>query len=220
MNNIQDVSSSLLASLNGSAAASKTEDDPQDRFLKLLVTQMKNQDPLNPLDNAQVTSQLAQISTVSGIDKLNATLQTMVSGFDASQSLAAANMIGRGVLVPGSTLQLANGQALFGVDLPQPADKVTVTIQDSSGKAIHSVDLGPQQAGALSFQWDGTTDSGAAAAQGGYAFTVSATVAGQKVDAQALAVGLVDSVTRGTQGVRLNLGTLGSVPLADVKEIL
>ncbi len=74
MNNIQDVSSSLLASLNGSAAASKTEDDPQDRFLKLLVTQMKNQDPLNPLDNAQVTSQLAQISTVSGIDKLNATL--------------------------------------------------------------------------------------------------------------------------------------------------
>ena len=220
MNTIQEVSSSLLASVNGTSSTAKTEDDPQDRFLKLLVTQMKNQDPLNPLDNAQVTSQLAQISTVSGIDKLNTTLQTMATGFDASQSLAAANMIGRGVLVPGSTTHLANGQAVFGVDLAQPADKVTVTMQDSSGKAIHSVDLGPQQAGALSFQWDGTTDGGAPAAEGTYTFKVNATVAGKNVDAQALAVGLVDSISSGAQGVRLNLGTLGSVALSDVKEIL
>jgi flagellar basal-body rod modification protein FlgD len=220
MNTIQDVSSSLLASLNGAGTAAKTGDDPQDRFLKLLVTQMKNQDPLNPLDNAQVTSQLAQISTVSGIDKLNTTLQSMVSGLDASQSLSATSMIGRGVLVPGSTLQLANGKAQFGVDLLQPADKVTVTVLDGSGKAIHSVDLGPQQAGALGFQWDGATDSGAAAADGSYTFKVSATVAGKNVDAQGLSAGLVDSVTRGTQGVRLNLGTLGSAALADVKEIL
>src|SRR6266581_9760134 len=90
----------LINSFNQAGKQSSVTENIQDRFLKLLVTQMKNQDPLNPMDNAQVTTQLAQISTVSGIDKLNATLQTMVSGFDASQSLAAANMIGRGVLVP------------------------------------------------------------------------------------------------------------------------
>ena len=82
--------------------------------LKLLVTQMKNQDPLNPLDNAQVTSQLAQISTVNGIEKLNATHQTMASSFTAGQSLQATDMIGKDVLVPGSTLQLAGGSGIFG----------------------------------------------------------------------------------------------------------
>src|SRR6478672_4462777 len=107
---------------NSSSAAQPAADDPQDRFLKLLVTQMKNQDPLNPLDNAQVTSQLAQISTVNGIEKLNTTLQTMASSFAAGQSLQAAGMIGKDVLIPASTLRLAGGSALFGIDLKQPAD--------------------------------------------------------------------------------------------------
>src|SRR5450830_976051 len=98
-------------SVTGSSAA-------QDRFLTLLVTQLKNQDPLSPMDNAQITSQMAQISTVSGIDQLNATLQSMAASFSAGQSLQATAMIGHSVFVPGSTLQLQNGAAPFGVDLP------------------------------------------------------------------------------------------------------
>ena len=78
---------------------------------------MKNQDPLNPLDNAQVTSQLAQISTVNGIEKLNATIQTMASNINAGQSLQAATMIGKDVLVPGSDLRLTGGGGIFGVEL-------------------------------------------------------------------------------------------------------
>src|SRR3954466_4446382 len=95
---------SVLAAMNPSAAATdkSTAVAAQDRFMTLLVTQMKNQDPLNPLDNAQVTSQLAQLSTVTGVDKLNATLESMMSSFQSSQSLQAANMIGHGVLVPGT----------------------------------------------------------------------------------------------------------------------
>src|SRR3990172_2141446 len=88
--------------------------EQEDRFLKLLVTQMKNQDPLNPLDNAEVTSQMAQLSTVSGIEKLNTTLQAMSSSFASSQSLQAAGMIGRSVLAPGSSLSLQNGAAVGG----------------------------------------------------------------------------------------------------------
>jgi flagellar basal-body rod modification protein FlgD len=220
MNTIQDTGTSLLASLNGTQGATKTTaEDPQDRFLKLLVTQMKNQDPLCPLDNAQVTSQLAQISTVSGIDRLNTTMQTLATGFGASQSLAAANMIGRSVLVPGSTTQLSASGAVLGVDLAQPADKVTITISDSSGRPIHTMDLGPQGAGALAFQWDGATDSGATAVAGPYSFSVNAVVGGQKVDAQPLSMGLVDSVSQGTQGLKLNLGALGAIGLPDVRQI-
>src|SRR3990167_8083696 len=95
----------LFASFNakaGAAATASTAADTQDRFLKLLVTQMKNQDPLNPMDNAQVTSQMAQLSTVTGIDKLNVTLQALSDSMASSQSLQAASMIGYGVLVPGN----------------------------------------------------------------------------------------------------------------------
>ncbi len=89
----------------------------QNRFLKLLTTQLKNQDPLNPMDNAQMTSQLAQMSTVSGIEKLNTTLGKMLDIYDSGQSMQAAGLIGKHVLVPGNTLPLAGGQALGGAML-------------------------------------------------------------------------------------------------------
>ena len=100
------VSADLLAAMNPASSATSTDSTAatQDRFMKLLVTQMKNQDPLNPLDNAQVTSQLAQLSTVTGIDKVNATLQSLMGSMQPSQSLQAAGMIGHSVLAPGAGL--------------------------------------------------------------------------------------------------------------------
>ena len=204
---------------NTKSAAQPAADDPQDRFLKLLVTQMKNQDPLNPLDNAQVTSQLAQISTVNGIEKLNATMESMASGFTAGQSLQAANMIGHNVLIPGSALQLAQGGGVFGVDLAQPADQVKVTILDSAGNAVQVMDIGAQAAGSLPLTWDGKTSDGATAPDGNYTVSVSALRGDQQVDAQSLAFGMVQGVTQGSQGVQLNVGTLGSTGLANVKQI-
>ena len=201
-------------------AAPASGTDAQDRFLKLLVTQLQNQDPLNPMDNAQITSQMAQISTVSGIDKLNATLQSMATSFGANQSLQAAGMIGRQVLAPGSTLQLQNGAAAGGVELPQAADSVVVSILDGSGQLVHKVDLGAQPAGVLGFQWDGVVDSGASAAAGKYTFTVQAVQGGNKVDATVLELGLVGGVTQGKTGTLLNLNGLGTVALSDVRQVL
>jgi flagellar basal-body rod modification protein FlgD len=204
----------------GLPAATPGANEAQDRFLKLLVTQLKNQDPLNPMDNAQITSQMAQISTVSGIDKLNATLQSMATSFNADQSLQATAMIGRSVLVPGTGLQLQNGAALGGVSLAQAADKVEVTITDGSGQVLHKVDLGPQAAGVLGFQWDGLTDSGASAVPGNYSFSVEAVQGGKKLDAVTLARGVVGGVTQGTAGVMLKLNGMGSVALTDVKQVM
>lgn len=211
----------ILAGLNTAretAGADKT--DPQDRFLTLLVTQLKNQDPLNPLDNAQVTSQLAQISTVDGIERLNATLQALMTSSSDGQALQAAALVGHGVLVPGSGLALREGMAIGGVELAEAADRVTVTIKDANGIAVKTLDLGPRPAGSVAFSWDGTSNSGAAAADGSYTAAVAATRGDTKVGATALELGIVSSVARSSTGVRLNVGALGIFGLDDIKQIL
>lgn len=215
-----DAAATIAAPSAPAAAGKPGASEAQDRFLKLLVTQLKNQDPLNPMDNAEITSQMAQISTVSGIDTLNATLRELAAGLSASQSLQATAMIGRSVLARGSGLQLQNGTASGGVDLPQAADKVVVSIRDGSGLVLHKVDLGPQAAGVLGFQWDGVTDGGASAVPGSYSFAVEAVQGGNKIDATALALGLVSGVTQGKEGVALKLNGGGSVALSDVKQVM
>lgn len=213
------VSASLPAAMNPVGVSNPTS-ATQDRFLKLLVTQMKNQDPLNPLDNAQVTSQMAQLSTVTGIDKVNATLEALNGSFQSSQALQAAGMIGHGVFVPGANVTLTGGKALFGAELDGAADSMQVTIRDAAGKAIHKIDLGPQQGGVVALQWDGTTDSGRLAADGNYTFELNATRGGQKVGAAALSFGQVASVSTGAAGVKLNLLNIGAANLADIRQIL
>jgi len=219
MSTIQDATTvNPFAPYGTKNTAKSAADDVQDRFLKLLVTQMKNQDPLNPLDNAQVTTQLAQISTVNGIEKLNATIEAMASSFTSGQSLQAATMIGKDVLVPGSTLQLA-GSSVFGVELAQAADQVKVSIHDASGQVVRVIDLDGQSAGPLTLKWDGKTSDGAQAVDGVYNISVSALRDEEKIEAQTLSLATVQGVSQGNQGVRLNLGALGTVSLADVKEI-
>ncbi len=206
--------------VNTGNTLSATSTNTQDRFLKLLVAQMKNQDPMNPLNNAQVTTQMAQISTVTGVSQLNTTLKSMAAAFASSQALQAASVIGHDVLAPGNTLTLQSGVATGGVDLPGPADKVVISILDSAGKAIRRVDLGSQQAGSLTFKWDGKTDDGATAANGTYSFKVNATQGGKDVKPVSLAMGTVSGVTLGANGAVLNVDGLGTVAMADVKQIL
>ncbi|MBC7512981.1 MAG: flagellar hook assembly protein FlgD [Herminiimonas sp.] len=213
----------LLASVNTAktkAADASSAAGAQDRFLTLLVTQMKNQDPLNPMDNAQVTSQLAQLSTVSGIDKLNTTLEALKGNYQSSQSLQAASLIGHGVLLPGSSTTLANGKALMGIDVTEAADDVKLTIRDASGRAIHTMDLGRQEIGTLPLEWDGKTDTGAAAVSGQYKFEVTATRGGEKTAAEALSFGQVSSVSTNAHGVKLNVPNIGAVDLASVRQFL
>jgi len=209
-----------LASAKDAGGTKAAADDPQSKFLKLLVAQLKNQDPLNPVDNAQMTSQMAQISTVTGIDQLNTTLQQMASSFAATQSMQAAAMIGRNVLVPGSELQLQDGVAQGGVSLAQPVDKLTVSVVDASAQVLHKVDLGPQEAGVVNFEWDGVTDNGTKAASGSYSFKVEAVQAGNKIDALGLSMGRVTGVTQGASGTMLNVSGRAPVAVSDVKQVM
>ena len=225
ISNAQDTGSAaaLFASLNASsssAAKASTAADTQDRFLKLLVTQMKNQDPLNPMDNAEVTSQMAQLSTVTRIHKLNVTLQALSDSMASSQSLQAATMIGHGVLVPGAGVDMLNGVGFGGIDLAQSADKVDIAIYDQAGALVRNMHLGAQPVGLVNWQWDGRDNSGVSVADGSYLFAVDAAQAGKKADAAALQFGMVNSVTQGKQGVELSVGNLGGVALSQVRQIL
>lgn len=225
MATVQSTSSSTdpfaaIGATSKSATGAAAAEDPQDRFLKLLVTQLKNQDPLNPMDNAQMTSQLAQMSTVSGIEKLNTTLNSLVDGFANSQSMQAAGMIGKNVLVAGSQLSLSEGVAYGGINLAGAADQVKLSILNSAGQVVQTQDLGAHDAGVFNFVWDGKDDTGAAAADGVYKFSVSATQGGNKVTADSLQIGTVSALVRAKSGFLLDLGTLGTVDFNDVQQIL
>jgi len=192
----------------------------QDRFLKLLVTQMKNQDPLNPMDNAQVTSQMAQLSTVTGIDKLNSTVQSLSDNMTASQTLSATSMIGHGVLVAGSKIDLSNSQAIGGVDLTQPADSVKVLVKDAAGNLVRTLQLGAQKAGVAPLTWDGLNDAGVAVSNGSYTLAAEATSAGKTSAATTLSFGMVGGVTPTTSGAQLDVGNLGKFNLSAVKQVM
>ncbi len=208
---VTDTANSTTSAVKKSAA-----DETQDRFLKLLVTQMKNQDPLNPLDNAQVTSQMAQLSTVNGIEKLNATL----SAFTKAQAFQSVGMIGHHVLAPGDFVNLSGGKGVAGAELPSAADSVKVKIFDANNNLVRDLDLGKQNDGVVSFQWDGKANDGSSAPDGGYTFTVDATLAGKSVAPVGLSVGMVQSVLMDQVGPALSVQGMGLVDLSQVKQIL
>ncbi len=203
------------------ASTSPTSADSEQRFLKLLVTQLNNQDPLNPLDNAQLTSQLAQMSTVSGIEKLNTAFQSLLAQSGSGQVLQSAGLIGRTVLVPGQALALQQGAAVpFAVELPAGAESVKVSVSDAAGHTVRSFDLGTLPPGVKTVAWDGLGDNAAALADGSYTVNVVASNGGTAAPASALTYQKVTSVAQGSSGVSLELAAGARASLSDVRQIL
>ena len=214
---VSGTSSTSGTSSSGSSSSSASA--TQDKFLNLLVAQLQNQDPLNPMDNAQVTSQLAQINTVQGIESLNSTLQTLLGSYSTSQSMQAASMVGHYVFSDGNTMGLSGGAAIAGFTLDSPADKVTITVTAPNGQLVHTETLSNLDSGTNTFQWDGKTDAGATAADGTYTFAIAATSNGQKVTSTPLNVSRVDSVINSSSGPLLHTSS-GSMTWDKVKQIM
>jgi len=202
------------------ATASDAGPNTQDRFLKLLVTQMKNQDPLNPMDNAQVTSQMAQLSTVSGIDKVNSTLKALTDSMSAGQALSATSMIGHGALVPGSSLELNNGKAIAGLDLSQGAESVKVLIKDGANNIVRTLQLGAQKPGVVPVAWDGLDDAGKELPSGAYKIAAETAAGGKTTPISTLSFGMVAGVAPGSGGTKLDVGKLGMFNLSDIKQVM
>ncbi|MCX7240200.1 MAG: flagellar hook capping FlgD N-terminal domain-containing protein [Burkholderiales bacterium] len=188
----------------------------QDRFLKLLVAQLNNQDPMNPMDNAQMTSQMAQINTVSGIQQVNETLKTIGSQFTAMQLLQGTGMIGHDVLLQSNTLSVSAGKAAGAIDLAGNADKVTVQVLSPAGQVIDTLDLGAMTAGRHSFEWDASSYQGS----GSPTFKVSASSGANAVSTTSLARDAIVSVGSDGTAMTLQLRGRDAVAYDAVKAIL
>jgi flagellar basal-body rod modification protein FlgD len=204
--NTSNSTSSLFGAQRTSATETKSaSEDMQTRFLSLLMTQLKNQDPLNPTDANQMTAQLSQISTVSGIEKLNASMDKLLASYAGTQNMQAAAMIGKTVLVAGNGLALGENGAVGGVNLESAAQRVSVAIKDASGKVVLTQEL---------------NDAGEALAPGNYSFSVTASNGDNAVKVAALEAGMVNALTMTKDGVLLQLPNQKSVAYSDILQIL
>lgn len=216
------VPSSTLSDLGlGLQQPTKAKDQlGQKDFLKLLTTQLTNQDPTKPLDSTQFLGQIAQFSTVSGIQDLQKSFEALSTSLTSSQSLQAAGLVGHGVLYPSSTGYLeANGGLSGGVEVPA-SGQLVVEVTDSSGQVVRRLDYGTKPAGTAYFNWDGKDGSGGTMAPGSYGIRATVSQNGAAQAAQTLAAGMVESVSLGSNGLSLNLSGLGSVAFSDVRQII
>lgn len=181
----------------------------EDRFLKLLVAQMQNQDPLNPMDNAQVTSQMAQINTVSGLEQVNTSVLSLNSQLLQMQALQGATLVNRPVTLAGNQLSVEAGVGSGGFAITDKASSVEVQVKTAEGKLVDTVKLGPKEAGVHSFEWK----AGSVTNTQGYTFTVVAKNGTTAVSAQSLQFDRVTSVSTAGDKLTLALQRNGSVPM-------
>ena len=209
-----DAYSALNASSSGSGGTSKADEPGSaERFLKLLVTQMQNQDPLNPMDNAQITSQMAQINTVNGIETLNTSVQGLNSQFVQLQALSGAALVGHDITLQGNKFTVQDGKATGGFELASTADSVKVEILNSAGRVVDTLNLGAETAGRAGFEW-----AAPAADEGGqFTFRITAKSGAATVTATPLMRDLVLAVSSSANGLVLQTQNSGDVAYADVK---
>lgn len=188
-------------------------------FLRLMTEQLKNQDPLKPLEGTQMLGQLAQFSTVQGIDNMQNALGAVASVMESDQTLRAAALVGHDALVEAGTLDLKAGAGVKGEVVATRGGPIQIEIVDASGQVVRRMPAQAGGAGPVTYAWDGKTGAGAEAPAGRY--TVRAT-SGSGSDTESLAVRVaarVDSVSIEPNGLTLNLAGLGSHPLSAVRRI-
>ncbi|AXE32200.1 flagellar hook capping protein [Chromobacterium phragmitis] len=209
---------------NSSNSSATSAQAMQDNFLRLLTAQLNAQDPLNPMDNSQITSQMAQISQVAGLQTLNQTMQQLVSAQNATQSLMASSMINKNVLIAGNALPMpAAGQTVQGgVLLNGPASSVQVNVLDKNGNVVDSVPLKNPGKGMNTFSWDGKDASGnPLPADGAYTFQVQVTQIDKSgsTTATAYTTQQVKAVSWANGTPMLVLADNSQVPLANVAQM-
>jgi flagellar basal-body rod modification protein FlgD len=200
------------------AAASATGTSAQetsDRFLKLLVAQLQNQDPMNPMDNAAVTTQMAQIQTVTGVSTLNSSIQSLGNQFGQMQALQSVSLVGRDVTVPGNKVNVADGKATMNFDLSGAADTVKLEVLNGAGDVISTQDLGKLKSGMQSFAWDASKTTETT----NLSFRVTATNAGSEVKTTTLTRDTVRAVNTSGATLQLELKNSGMVDYDQVRSL-
>lgn len=222
MNSVQETNVFQNLGLGLSQAPAKDNSKlGQAEFLELMTAQLRHQDPTKPLSNSEFLGQIAQFSTVSGIQELQGSFGQLAAAMQSNQILQASSLVGRTVLAPSGQGVLPQGGALSGaVDLAASTSSLAVGIFNSKGELVRALDLGPQPEGQARFSWDGLTSSGEQAVPGTYFIRAEAIVDGNNQAVDTYVSAKVESVSIGNNSLSLNLGGAGAVELSKVKQIL
>ncbi|WP_369602233.1 flagellar hook assembly protein FlgD [Hahella sp. SMD15-11] len=217
-----NASSDVLAKYAIQQESKKSNELGQNQFMELMIAQLKNQSPLEPQDNSEFVAQLAQFSSVEGIEKLNQSVDSVASQFRSNQALQASAMVGRNVLVPNAQGVLGPEGRISGViEVPGSTSSLTVSILNPSGELVKRMELGQQPAGDIRFEWDGTNAKGESMPAGLYTVKAEARYGSETQQLNAYMAANVDSVSISQTGsILLNLAGMGQASLSDVKEIL
>ncbi len=193
----------------------------QNDFLKLLTAQMQNQDPFDPVDNTQMVAQMAQFSSLAGITEMSSTLKAIADKLGGTSMSDALGYVGRAVLVEGATnYPLTNGAVAGAIELDGDATDVAVTITGANGAVLKTVSLGPQKAGVIDYEWDGSTDSGDPAGDGPFTINVTAVAGANTVPARSLIWAPVQSVALDATGTpMLTIPGVGQLPTTAVRKV-
>ncbi|MES2604261.1 MAG: flagellar hook assembly protein FlgD [Pseudomonadota bacterium] len=191
----------------------------QDDFMKLLVAQMKNQDPGNPSDNGEFLAQIAQFSMVNGIDKLGTSFEGIAGGLSASQAMQAASLVGRQVLTDSNVVAYDAATPVNGrLAVPEFASGLNIQVRDPAGALVKTIDSAGFKAGIHAFQWDGTNERGETQAAGDYVITATALVEGEQQAVPLQLYNTVESVFTGDKSVELQLAGQRRVNLSQISQ--
>ncbi len=192
----------------------------QEDFLKLMLTQLRNQDPFKPMDSSAFLGQLAQFGTVSGLSGLQTSFDSLSSSLVSNQALQAATLVGKSALVESSTATIANGQSLDGaVDLPAATGGVRIDVRDATGQVVRELQLGAEPSGLAKFHWDGTLADGSPAPAGQYSLAAGFESGTTMEAATTLVSAPVDSVVFSSDGFSVQVRGVGDVPFTSVRQI-
>jgi flagellar basal-body rod modification protein FlgD len=223
MSTINPVSSNSYESLGLSTKkepekAASTEDE----FLTLMLAQLKNQDPTEPMDNGAFLAQLAQINTASGIEGLQSSFSNFSASMQSNQALQASGLVGRSVSVPGPEVMLNSGSSVEGgVMLSTSTSELQLSVYDGRGQLVRNIGMGTQTAGDIPFNWNGLANDGTPLPSGVYTIKAEAMVDGSLTAMGTKAYATVESVSMasGSQGIQLNLAGIGTVPFSNVQQV-
>jgi len=191
-------------------------------FMSLMTTQLKNQDPLKPMESGDFLGQIAAFGTVSGIGDLQTSFNGFANSMQSDQALQGSSLVGRSVLVPSSIGTMTAEDGLKGqINVVEPVSDLKVQIYNEAGSPIRTLEMG-SAAGYTNFSWDGFSDKGEAMPPGVYQFKATGTVSGENTAFGTATVAKVESILvgSGNQGLTMNLAGIGSVPFSEAQEIL
>lgn len=208
-------------SLNTKKSVNKSETEKQqDTFMKLLVKQLQTQDPMNPMDNAQTTSQMAQINTVTGIGKLNETMNQMQSLYAGTQVMQAAGLIGKEVLTPGKGFHFdGTAKADLRVSIPEGASDVILSIFNKDGTEVAKIPVNSSKPGLAQLEWDGKKADGTALLAGEYTVAAKGQKDGKEIALDTVTWQVAKSVEFGSSGVGVYLANGNKTGFGDVIQI-